>query len=190
MQTGGQIPRSTDMFLFLFPFFLSLFSYLPLPIWPLFLPSAHFHLHYSLGPLTCPLLSSFTTHLPSPSSVLSSLASPRLCVSLLAWIAAVISASPRVIRGQCRNRCMAGWISDNTTRYRPSTLSFVITDSSVKKEAEGGGRDMATGFVLGRNWETETPYTYKAIYSTHSSRVQLDGQFSAHIVTFRGSWVG
>ena len=36
-----------------------------------------------------------------PSSALS-------CVSLHAWLAAVIPVSPSVIRGQCRNRCIAG----------------------------------------------------------------------------------
>lgn len=142
VQTINPIPRSTDVFLFLVPFFPTQSLFLPsfIPsnpssyVFPIFLH------HPSLGPLTCPLPSSLAPHLPSPSFVLSCLSSPRPCVSLLAWVAAVIPASPSVIRGQCRNRCMAGWISDNTTCYRPSTLSFVITDSSVKKEAGGGGR--------------------------------------------------
>ncbi len=68
-----------------------------------------FHLpftHLFLCALLTALSSSSTTHRPSPSSTPSSF--PLPCVSLHAWLAAVISASPSVIRGQCRNRCITG----------------------------------------------------------------------------------
>lgn len=148
----------TVLFIF-FLFSLSNLSPLPWPHFPLLPPL------FCLCPLTCPPLSLSTIHLPSPSSIsfpLSALA----CVSLHAWLAAVIPLSPSMIRGQCRNRCITG--RNLTTQHnRPNTLSFVITDSSGKKKYKRKRRRRRQGcglriLVWSENGR-QTTYIYRAI---------------------------
>lgn len=82
-------------------------------------------------------------------------------------------------------------ISDNTTLYRPSTLSFVITDSPVKKITEGGGRDVAfVWFEIGRqrhhtHIEPFTPQTH--MYSKRS--VNSKGHLLLHLVFLSQSFL-
>lgn len=145
-----------------FIFFLSLSLHISFPYliyFPLFPPL------FCLCPLTCPPQSLSTIHPPSPSSISFPL-SALSCVSLHAWLAAVIPVSPSVIKGQCRNRCITGRYL-TTQHNRPNTLSFVITDSSGKKikiqeeEEEAGMWSEDLGLV--REWETDNICIYRAI---------------------------
>lgn len=132
-------------------------------------PFSSFPPYFWLCPLTCPPLSLSTIHLPSPSSIsfpLSALA----CVSLHAWLAAVIPLSPSMIRGQCRNRCITG--RNLTTQHnRPNTLSFVITDSSGKKNTRGrgggGGRDVVWGSWFGQRMG-DRQHTSTELFKVHT----------------------
>lgn len=106
-----------------FCFVIKTCIYTCFPVWPLTLSLTLFPLPPSVPSY---LPSSFLYHLTNSSSSFSSPVSFALsCVSLHAWLAAVILVLPSMITGHHRQ------IFDNTTLYRPSILSFVITDSSI-----------------------------------------------------------
>lgn len=53
-------------------------------------------------------------------------------------------------------------LSDKATRHRPSTLSSVITDGSVKDKQKGKkGGAQGSGFARVMNREAETPNLYE-----------------------------
>lgn len=118
-----------------------------------------------LCPLTCPLLSSLTAQLPRLSPISSHLVSVPSLTSCL-------NSCCNSGRAQCDQRTvlkqMYHWqTSDNTAQFRPSSLSFVITDSSVKKK-----RNRRQGFGFGVCSAERFGHrdTHLHIYTTHSQR--------------------
>lgn len=146
--------RFTDMFLFCFCFlFLSFRTRLPPQL--------------SLCPLTCPPLSSSTTH---PAPPLSDPCFPSLsCVSLHAWLAAVIPVSPSVIKGQCRNRCITGRYL--TTQHFTGQALYHLSSLTAqwgKKKTRGGG-DVVWGFWFGlKFWDSDTTHIKSYLHRTLS----------------------
>lgn len=90
-----------------------------LPVCSFSLNTYHFSTCHLSDSLTC--VPSFKHHLSGTSSILSHLFLCPSCLCLHAWVAAVNPASPSLIRGQCRNRCITHTYPTREHFYRPST---------------------------------------------------------------------
>lgn len=160
-----------------------LFSFFPLV---LFVPSLP-HLTVPLPPVSlasCLPSTVIFHHPPAPSSISTPLSSALSCVSLHAWLAAVIPVLPSVIRGQCRNRCITG--RNLTTQhftgqalYRLSSLTAQCKKKHNKnrRRRQGCGLRVYVWSEIGR----ERHHTHIELFIPHTLYFfgQLKGPFSA-----------